>query len=303
MPELEGFRAGFCGIVGLPNVGKSTLLNELVGERLSGVTPKAQTTRKQLLGLYSDEEHQVVFVDTPGLLDPRYPLQAGMREEAERAIRDSDVLLFVVDCGFGPSVESARDFEAGAEVPGVLVLNKADRVDGERLEALRRELTEAPWDAVIPTVATEGRGVDRVLQAVLDRLPESPPFYPLDQLSTATMRELVAERVQETCFEELEEEVPYGTAVEVVEYREDDDPLYIAAVLYVERDSQKGIVIGRSGRMIKRIGRRSRPKVEELVGRKVYLDLRVKVLEKWRKKPGALARLGLPRPKRKEDGA
>lgn len=296
----DDFRAGFCPIVGLPNVGKSTLLNCLVGRKLGIVTPKAQTTRKRLGGIYTDEGHQVVFVDTPGWLDPRYPLQAGMRREAEAALEGADELLYVVDCGFGPSLEAAKEFARPDDIPAVLALNKADRVSEERVEELTEEFGQQGWSPVLPTVAVREEGVDELRTAVLERLPQSPPFYPLDQLSTADMRELTAEFVREACFRELEEEVPYSTAVQVKEYREEDDPLYVSAVIYVERDSQKGIVIGKKGSMIRRIGSRARREIEELVGRQVYLDLWVKVLSKWRKKPGALARLGLPVPKAKE---
>lgn len=292
-------RAGFCALVGLPNVGKSTLLNALVGARLSIVTPKAQTTRKRLRGIHSDERGQIVFIDTPGLLRPRYELQAGMRQEAEEAIRDPDVdvLVYVVDCGFPRSLEAARAFDRPPSPAAILCLNKTDRADAADVRAWIEEFEEAGWSAVVPTRADEGTGVEELRETVLEGLPESPPLYPPEELSTATLRELAAEMVREACFVLLEEEVPYSVAVQVEEFREDEEPLYIGASLYVERDSQKGIVIGRSGRMIREIGSRARPRIEELVGRQVYLDLRVKVLDDWKKRPGALARLGLPKPR------
>lgn len=296
--EGDAHRAGFCALVGLPNVGKSTLLNALVEARLSIVTPKAQTTRKRLRGIYSSERGQIVFIDTPGLLRPRYALQAGMREEAEQAIRDpdTDVLVYVVDCGFPRSLEAARAFERPPSANAILCLNKIDRAGPEEVEAWIDEFREAGWSAVVPTRADEGTGVEELREAVMERLPESPPFYPRDELSTATLRELASEAVREACFELLEEEVPYSVAVQVEEFREDEEPLYIGATLHVERDSQKGIVIGESGRMIREIGSRARSRIEELVGRQVYLDLWVKVLDDWKKRPGALARLGLPKP-------
>ncbi|MDP2498562.1 MAG: GTPase Era [Candidatus Palauibacterales bacterium] len=292
-------RAGFCALVGLPNVGKSTLLNALVGARLSIVTPKAQTTRKRLRGIYSDERGQIVFIDTPGLLRPRYALQAGMREEAEEAIRDpdTDVLVYVVDCGFPRSLEAARDFDPPSTAEAILCLNKIDRAEPAEVEAWAAEFGEAGWSAVVRTRADEGTGVEELRDEVLERLPESPPLYPPDELSTATLRELAAEAVREACFELLEEEVPYSVAVQVEEFREDEEPLYIGATLHVERTSQKGIVIGESGRMIREIGSRARPRIEDLVGRQVYLDIWVKVLDNWKKRPGALARLGLPKPR------
>lgn len=301
-PDADAHRAGFCALVGLPNVGKSTLMNALVGARLSIVTPKAQTTRKRLRGIYSDERGQIVFIDTPGLLRPRYALQAGMREEAEEAIRDpdTDVLVYVVDCGFEPSLEAAREFDRPSSPESILCLNKIDRAERPSVEAWTEEFEEAGWGTVIPTRADEGTGVEALRDAVLARLPESPPLYPRDELSTVTLRELAAEAVREACFELLDEEVPYSVAVQVEEFREDEEPLYIGATLHVERNSQKGIVIGESGRMIREIGSRARPRIEDLVGRQVYLDLWVKVLDNWKKRPDALARLGLPKPREEQ---
>lgn len=289
--EAGSHRAGFCAIAGLANVGKSTLLNRLVGEKLAIVTPKAQTTRRRLLGIYSDDRHQAVFVDTPGLLEPRYPLQESMRAEAEDAIEGAELLLYVVDGGYAESVEAALTSPLRGREGAILCLNKVDRVREERREELEGRLREAGWDPVVATVASEGRGVERLRAAVLERLPASPPLYPPDQLSDAPVRDFVAEFVRETCFEELEEEVPYSVAVEVERFRE-DEPLYISAVLHVERSSQKGIVIGKDGRMIRKIGSRARSKIESFLGRHVYLDLRVKVLAKWRKRRDRLARLG-----------
>lgn len=301
MPRDDtGHRAGFCALVGVPNVGKSTLLNALVGARLSIVTPKAQTTRTRLRGIYTDERGQAVFIDTPGLLRPRYLLQEGMRDEAEAVLSDPDVdvVVYVADCGYPRSLEAARDFEPREGTPALLCLNKVDRVSPERARALRETFEGEEWQAVVLARADEGEGVDELRDAVMALLPESPPLYPPDQLSTANLRELAGEMVREACFELLEEEVPYSVAVEVEEFREEEDPLYIGATVHVERSSQKGIVIGESGRMIRAIGSRARPRIEELVGRQVYLDLWVKVLDDWRRRPGSLSRLGLPKPRK-----
>lgn len=295
----DAHRAGFCALAGLPNVGKSTLLNRLVGTDLGIVTEKPQTTRRRLRAIYSDGSHQAIFVDTPGLVEPRYRLHEAMREDAIRALRDADVRVWVVDAGFRPSVEAALELEAPDPEADVLALNKVDRVEGDRRDELAGRLEAAGWTAVVPTVATEGRGVDRLREEVLGRLPESPPLYPEDQLATAPVRRFAAEFVREACFRELEEEVPYCTAVSVEEYRESEEPLYIAANVFVERPSQKGIVIGEGGRMIRRIGASARERIEAFVGRKVYLDLTVKVLPKWRKKQSELVRLGLEAPDRK----
>lgn len=296
--STDGFRAGFVALVGLPNVGKSTLVNALVGRRLAIVTPKAQTTRRRLLGIYSDEAHQAVFVDTPGLLEPRYLLQRAMQEEAEAALEDADVVVYVVDAGFEPSVRAGRQFRGGEGRPSVLCVNKMDRIDPGERAGLLASFPATSWDAVVPTVAIREEGVDRLREEILSRLPPSPPYYPVDDLSAAPLRFFAEEFVRESCFEQLEEEVPYSIAVQVETFREAEEPVYIAATLFVERESQKGIVIGRGGARIRRIGVSAREKIEAFLDRRVYLDLRVKVLRKWRKRAEELARLGYRTPKR-----
>jgi GTP-binding protein Era len=296
--EHPAFKAGTCALIGLPNVGKSTLLNRLVEERLSIVTPRPQTTRRRLLGIYTDDRHQAVFIDTPGLLEPRYLLQRAMLAEADMARSEADVVVYVVDVGYPASVEGAREFGArsrGRASPAVLLcLNKADRLPASRLVEVRAGLEAFPWGWIGEAVATADHGVQELRAAILERLPESPPLYPEDEISTASLRYLAAEFVRETAFEELSEEVPYAVAVGVDEFREGEEPVYIAATIFVERESQKGIVIGAKGRMIRKIGTRSRHKIERLVGRSVYLDLRVKVLHNWRRQVGKLKLLGFP---------
>lgn len=299
-PDPILFRAGFVAIVGLPNVGKSTLLNGLVGVRLAAVTAKAQTTRRRLLGIYSDQEHQAVFIDTPGLLEPRYMLQAAMAEEAGSAQSDADLVVYVVDSGYPRSVQHAREFTLPVGSPGILCLNKADRGSPDAAQELRDGFADGPWDAVTSTVATEGSGIADLLAAILERLPESPALYPTDELSTAPLRYFAAEFVRESAFEMLEQEVPYSLEVAVEEFKEREGgrPTYIQATVYVERKSQKGIVIGQGGTMIRAIGADARRKIEAFLDHKVYLELRVKVLPNWRKKREHLKMLGyryLPR--------
>jgi len=297
--SADSFKAGICSILGLPNVGKSTLLNALIGERLSIVTPKAQTTRQRLLGIYSDDRHQAVFVDTPGLLEPRYALHESMRAEAERARTDADVLLYVVDVGWSRSVEHAAAVVPIPGVPSIVCLNKADRVSVEDLAAIEARLTGGGgWHLAVTTVGTTGQGVDVIRQAIIELLPDSPPLYPVDEIATAPLRFFAAELIRETCFEELSEEVPYATAVEIEEFKESANPVFISAFIYVERESQKGIVIGRGGSMIKTIGRKSRLKIENLIDRPVFLDLRVKIMANWRRRPGRLKLLGYDLPSR-----
>jgi GTP-binding protein Era len=224
-----------------------------------------------------------------------------MRHEVDQGIRDADVTVLVVDAGFEPSLAHARKFEPPPECRALLCLNKWDRVAGEagrRIAAGFRR--EERFEVVIPTCAIRGDGVAELLDAVLERLPESPPLYPPEDIAAEPVRFIVAELVRETCFEELAQELPYSVAVAIEQFREGADPVYVECVVFVERESQKGIVIGKGGSMIRRIGTRSRRKIEALVDRPVYLDLRVKVLANWRKNPSRLKLLGYPVPPRRD---
>ena len=291
-------------LIGLPNVGKSTLLNALVGERLSIVTSKAQTTQKKLLGIYSDDSHQAVFIDTPGLLEPRYKLQVSMREEALSALDDADIVVAVVDAAYRPSIEWVQEFGPGLRCPKLLCINKCDLVIQRDMETLQAGLVgpvegvgrrgAGAWGGVFHTDAVTGPGVDALRAGILATLPESPPFYPTEELSNAPVRDFVAEMIRETCLEELEQEVPYSIAIQVEQFKERGagKPTYIECVIYVERESQKGIVVGKGGRTIRTIGARSRAKIEGFLDQPVYLELRVKVLANWRRKSNQLRLLG-----------
>jgi len=295
-----GFRAGFVAVIGLPNVGKSTLVNRLVGQRLSIVTPKAQTTRQRLFAIYTDPAHQAVFVDTPGLLEPRYLLQRGMREEAEAAAVDADVVLYVADAGYTRSLQHATEWAPPLATPSILCLNKVDRLEPGEVDELMGSLTETGrWLSVHSTVATTGAGVDRLRTRILDTLPVGPALYPEDEVAAAPVRFFAAELVRETCFEELGQELPYSIAVGIEEFRESEVPVFVSATIYVERESQKGMVIGKGGTMIRRIGMTARRKLEAMLDARVYLDLRVKVLRNWRRNPARLKLLGYPVPSRK----
>lgn len=290
-PAGSDHRAGFCALIGRPNVGKTTLLNALVGAELGAVTPKAQTTRVRLLGIHTEEGAQVIFVDTPGLLEARNPLQEAMRAEAGEALSGADVAVVIADLGRPATLAAVEHLADGRGTATILCLNKADTVPPESL-AERVGETRERWSSVVTTTATEGRGVDELRRSVLDRLPASPPLYPADQLATAPLRFFAEEYVREACFRQLDQEVPYSVAVRVEEFREEEDPVYVSAVVYVERSSQKGIVIGEGGRRIRSIGTEARERIEAFLERRVYLDLWVKVLPKWRKKESELARLG-----------
>jgi GTP-binding protein Era len=291
--EPSGFRAGFVAILGLANVGKSTLLNALVGERLSIVTPKAQTTRRRLLGIYTDATHQALFLDTPGWLEPRYALQEAMQAEASGALADADVVVAVVDAAFEPSLAWALELQI-AHTPKILCINKIDRITESVLEDMVQRCQDAGWETIVPTAADRGFGTEALRRRILAGLPESPAYYPDDELSDAPERDFVAELVRETCLEQLGQEVPYAIAVRIEQFKDrgPDRPVYIEAILFVEKESQKGIVIGAGGKMIRRIGIASRTKIEDFLERKVYLELRTKVLANWRKQNKHLRVLG-----------
>lgn len=286
-------RSGFVAVVGKPNVGKSTLLNRLVGQKLAITSPRAQSTRERVTGILTFEDTQMVFVDTPGLLEPTVALQHSMRAAALEALRDADVILYLVDVGDPKprALEALAVLPSAPRAPVLVARTKIDLVQPEARQA--RTLTTA--DEVLISAAS-GEGIDQLLRRLRDMLPEGEFLYPEDDVSTQHIRFFVAELVRETALEQLNEEVPHAIACQVEEFREDRNPVYIRAVIYVERDSQKRIVIGHEGKRIREIGRAARLKIEELVSSPVYLDLWVKVLPNWRRDHAALRRLGYTLP-------
>ena len=286
-------KAGIVTVVGKPNAGKSTLLNRVVGQKLSITSPKPQSTRDRVVGIHTEADTQMVILDTPGLLEPRYALQAAMRAVALEALRDADVIVYLVDATEGPppSLVEAAAITAPPTAPVLLALNKADAIRPAERDDLGARVRSLGLDAFYLSALT-GDGVDALLAAVRARLPESPFLYPEDEISTQTLRFFTSELVRETALEQLDEEVPYSLACEIEEFREERSPVYIRAVLYVERESQKRILIGAKGTRIREIGRVARAKVEALVGAPVYLDLWVKVLPNWRRNERALRRFG-----------
>jgi len=281
-------RSGIVTVVGKPNVGKSTLLNRIIGQKLSITSPKPQSTRDRIVGIFTTSEAQMVILDTPGLLDPKYPLQESMRGTAVRALEEADVIVYLADAieGEAPSLLEAAKLTKPPKAPVIVALNKADS-----LPLPRREELTAKGDVTLISALT-GEGIPELMERLTRQLPESPFLYPEDEISTQPVRFFVAELVRETVLEQLHDEVPYAVAVQVEEYREGRSPLYIRAVIYVERDSQKAIIIGSQGAQIKKIGETARKKIETFVGEQVYLDLWVKVLANWRKNPGSLSRFG-----------
>jgi GTP-binding protein Era len=280
-------KAGIVTVAGKPNVGKSTLLNRIVGEKLSITSPKPQSTRDRVVGIRTTDHSQMVILDTPGLLNPRYALQEAMRTASRRALEEADVIIYVADASEGtpPPLAEAAGLNKAPTAPVVTALNKSDSLKS----SVRDLLAETDF---ILVSALNGDGIGELMAAVEQKLPESPFLYPEDEISTQPVRFFVGELVRETTLEQLQDEVPYSVAVQVEEFREDRSPLYIRAVIYVERDSQKAIIIGAKGAQIKRIGESARAKIEAFVDRPVYLDLWVKVLANWRKNANSLSRFG-----------
>ena len=282
-------RAGIVTVAGFPNAGKSTLLNRLVGEKLAITSSKAQSTRHRILGLRTENDTQMVILDTPGLLEPKDTLHSAMRNAALAAVRDADVLVHVVDATatIPSDFATAAGLDRAPRATLLLALNKIDLIDEPRKFILLEHYPEA-----VLLSAHTGDGMDRLVKAITERLPESPYLYPADELSTQPVKFFCAEFVRETALEQLGDELPHALACEIEEFREGSTPLYIRAVLHVERDSQKRIVIGANGQQIKKLGRVAREKIERFVGQPVYLDLWVKVLPNWRRNRNAVLRLG-----------
>jgi GTP-binding protein Era len=282
-------RAGIVTVVGRPNVGKSTLLNRIVGQKLSITSSKPQSTRDRIVGIRTEEDTQMIILDTPGLLNPRYALQRAMRAAAINALREADVILYLQDATRPERepLEVAAQLDQPPRAPVITALNKVDALG----KGAREELDRDPGGSYLIS-ATTGEGLDALIPRLEAELPESPFLYPEDDVSTQHLRFFVAELVRETALDQLEEELPYSVACEIEEFREDRTPLYIRAVLHVERECQKRSIIGGTGSRIKEIGRDARLKIERLVGASVYLDLWVKVLSNWRKNPRALLRFG-----------
>ena len=290
-------RAGIVTVVGRPNAGKSTLLNKLVGEKLAITSPKPQSTRKRVVGILTRPDAQLIVHDTPGLLHPRYALHRAMRSEALAALADADVIAYLVDGSRGdvqPLVDVGH-LDAPPRAPVLVVINKADLLTDEQ----RERLAAANPEAIFVSAST-GEGIEALEARLVASLPESPFLYDGEDIATQNLRFFVEELVREAALEQLEDEVPYSIACEVEEFREERDPVYIRVVLFVERESQKHIVIGREGERIRAIGTAARSKVEALVGRRVFLDLWVKVLDNWRRNERSLKRFGFVIP---EDSA
>ncbi len=287
-------KAGFVNIIGNPNVGKSTLMNAFVGERLSIITSKAQTTRHRILGIVNGEDFQVVLSDTPGIIKPAYEMQQAMMQFVKSAFEDADILLYMVEIG-EQALKDEAFFKkiAHAQIPVLLLLNKIDRSDQQTLE----EQVEY-WKAAVPNAeiypisALEGFNVREVFERILALLPESEPYYPKDQLTDKPERFFVNETIREKILLHYKKEIPYSVEIETEEFFEDEDIIRIRAVIMVERDSQKGIIIGHKGGALKRVGIESRADLEKFFGKQIHLETYVKVNKDWRSNPRQLRRFG-----------
>ncbi|MBZ0293074.1 MAG: GTPase Era [Anaerolineae bacterium] len=299
----DDHRSGIVAVVGRPNVGKSTLINAILGQKIAIVTPKPQTTQRQQLGIYTVEHGQILFLDTPGLHTPHHKLGEFMVSVAEDALRDSDIILWVLDVSQAPEkadiLLAERIRSLSGDTPVMLVLNKVDLLTEENREALvAAHQSLIPHEEAFLLSALNNADVDKLISNILERLPEGPRYYPADQISEVNMRFMAAEAVREKVMLNTEQEIPHTIAVEIESFKERSDNMtYISAVIYVERDSQKGIIIGKGGSMIKRIGSEARQEIAAAMGTKVFLDLRVKVLKNWRSDEKLMRRLGYRLPK------
>ncbi len=287
-------RAGFVNIVGNPNVGKSTLMNALVGERISIITSKAQTTRHRIMGIVNGDDFQIVYSDTPGVLKPNYKLQESMREFSDSALKDADVLLYVTDVLDNQSKNV--DFLENVKLitsKKIVVVNKIDLIDQTQLLKLVDDWHQTlPEAEIIPISAQEKFGIPQLLKRIVELLPESPPYFDKDALTDKPERFFVNEIIREKILLHYDKEVPYSVEVAVEEFKEEDDIINISALIFCERDSQKGIIIGKNGSALKRIGSEARKDIEAFFLKKVFLQLYVKVEKDWRNRENKLRNFG-----------
>lgn len=294
------YKTGYVAILGLPNSGKSTLLNSILGQKLSIITAKPQTTRKKILGILSDENFQIIFLDTPGIISPSYLLQEKMMEVINNSLNESDIIILLVDAKEDPSGERLLNQEFAKKVisetkkPILLIINKVDLITQEEANKLIKRFEEQQmFNEVIPLSATLNFNTKRLVEDVLKYLPQGPKLFPDDQLTDANERFFISELIREKLFELYRDEVPYSCEVIIAEFKEREEKKdYISAEIVVEKDSQKAIIIGKGGAAIKKLGQISRKSVEEFLQREVYLELRVKVRKKWRSDENMLKSFG-----------
>ncbi|MCL2290519.1 MAG: GTPase Era [Bacteroidetes bacterium] len=286
-------KAGFVNIIGNPNVGKSTLMNRLVGERLSIITAKAQTTRHRIKGIVNGNDYQIVYSDLPGILTPAYKMQELMMRFVNESLKDADVILYMVECGESNYNQEIIERLQSISIPILLVINKTDKATEEAITT-----TKEHWQNLLPQAETieisalTGVHVNLLLEKIITLLPESPPFFPKDELTDRPMRFFIAEIIREKILLLYKKEIPYSVEVVIESFKEDEDIVRIGAMLYCERDSQKGIIIGNKGAAIKQLGIESRKSIEDFLEKHVFLDISVKVLKDWRNQEILMKRFG-----------
>lgn len=295
----EDFKSGFVALVGRPNVGKSTLMNALLQQKIAIVTPRPQTTRIRQLGIVTEPQYQMIFIDTPGIMQqPKHKLDEFMLETAENTLSDADVVLWLVDSSEMPGAEekaiAAKLQALGEQARVIMGMNKADLLEAHEViphsDAFKELLPDADW--ILFSALTQN-GLPELLQMLVDALPQGPLFYPPDQITDAFLRDIAAEMIREQIMLQLREEVPYGTAVQILEFTErENGTTYISANIIIDRDSHKRIIIGAKGQQLQRIGKAARVEIESMLEGKVFLELWVKVQPKWRRDENALKRLG-----------
>lgn len=286
-------KAGFVNIIGKPNVGKSTLMNAMVGEKLSIITYKAQTTRHRILGIVSGDDFQIVYSDTPGILEPAYKLHESMMKFVEGSLEDADVFLYVAEVGERNPNKKIVDKINASGVPILMLINKIDKATTDEVYTESQYWQEIFGKAeIIPVSALQKKNLETVFASILKVLPESPAFYPKDELTDKTQRFIVSEIIREKIFLNYKKEVPYNTEVVVESFKEENKIIRINAIIFAVRESQKAILIGHQGASLKKVGTEARIDIEEFVGKKVFLELNVKVEKDWRDNPDKLKRFG-----------
>ncbi len=287
-------KSGFVNILGNPNVGKSTIMNALVGEKLSIITSKSQTTRHRILGILNGDDFQIVFSDTPGIIKPAYKLQEAMMQSVYTAISDADLIIYVTDVK--EKIDKNRETlnrVINSEIPVILVINKIDLGNQEILDQMVEKWeTIMPGAVIVPLSAKEKFNTETLLNIILERLPEGPEYFPKDQLTDRYERFFVTEIIREKILNNYKKEIPYSVEIEIESYKEQDKIVHIRALIHVTKESQKGIIIGHRGQMLKKTGTDARKDIEDFIGRKVYLEIYVKVTKDWRDRPGVLKKFG-----------
>ena len=292
--EKKDYKSGFVNIIGNPNVGKSTLMNKLIGERLSIITSKAQTTRHRILGIVSHENYQIVFSDTPGIIQPNYNLQTSMMKFVRSAFQDADVFLYMVEIG-EKSLKDSSFFERlkNTDIPILLLINKIDNSNQEGMEqAMKHWESQLPKAKIIPISAIEGFGVDKIMSEIIAMLPNGTPYFPNNALTDKPERFFVSEIIREKILLNYQKEIPYSVEVVIETFKEEDEIIRIEAIINVARETQKGIIIGHQGKALKKVGSQARKDLETFFGKKIFIKLFVKVTKNWRDNDQDLKRFG-----------